>query len=411
MDDLTLIRDFRAECAGDDPRARAAALRALEARFELALEADADAEAPRPDRTRSRRRPFGAAGRRRRGAGASHRRGLLALGGATLVAAIVAVAIIVGSGSTAAPAAAEVLRRTAVAAAGGPRPLHLKPGQFFHSKRMTVELEGWIPGGLTDQGGQLKNHGAYNALITKVTESWAGLDPTRRYREKMVGSPRFLSASERRRWQGAGSPLPGPFDPAKQRPLVEEAARRGDQKLVARRGLFDLELRLPKGGGPESMRNFGFPEVSGLPTRPEALRHAIEHNQNQELGATPAKKGEALGEEETILGLWGLVSNPGATPALRAATFNALAELPGIELRTDVKDLAGRKGDAIRYVEDKSGEAIEDIFDPATSEVLGDRWVVVDPGKSPSTVGLPKGLVKRANAYLGGKIVDSTHER
>ena len=62
-------------------------------------------------------------------------------------------------------------------------------------------------------------------------------------------------------------------------------------------------------------------------------------------------------------------------------------------------------------VEDKSGEAIEDIFDPATSEVLGDRWVVVDPGKSPSTVGLPKGLVKRANAYLGGKIVDSTHER
>jgi hypothetical protein len=384
MDDLTLLRDFRAECAGDDPRTRAAALRALEARFEMA------GAVAQPDRTRRRHR------------------GLFALGGAALVAAIVAVAIVVGSGSTAPPAAAEVLRSTAVAAAGGPRPVNLKPGQFFHGKRITVELEGWIPGGLSSGGGQLKNHGAYNALITKVAESWAGPDRTMRDRERMTAPPRFFSESERRRWQRAGSPLPGMFNPENQQPLIEAAARRGGQTLVARRGLFDLESRMPKGRGPGP--NFGFPDVSGLPTRPEELRHAIAHNQNPRLGATPPK-GEPLGEEETILGLWGLVSNPSATPALRAATFNALAELPGIELRTDVKDLAGREGDAIRYVEKKSGESIEDIFDPDTSEVLGDRWVVVEPGKSPSTVGLPKGVVKRANAYLGGRIVNSTHER
>jgi hypothetical protein len=406
MDDLTLIRDFRADCAGDDPRARAAALRALEARFEMALGAEAT---PRPDRTRPRRRSFGLAGRR--GAAASHRRGLLALGGAVLVAAIVAFAIVVGSGSTAAPAAAEVLRRTAVAAAGGPQPVHLKPGQFFHSKRMTVELEGWIPGGPSSGGGELKNRGAFNALISKTAESWSGPDRSMRTRETMTAPPHFFSASERRRWKRAGSPLPGMFDPENQRPLVEAAARRGNQTLVARRGMFDLESRLPKGRGPGSIPNFGFPDVSGLPTRPEALRHAIEHNQDPKIGATPAKPGKALGEEETILGLWGLVSNPSATPALRAATFNALAELPGIELRTDVKDLAGREGDAIRYFEKESGEAIEDIFDPATSEVLGDRWVMIDPDKSTSTVGLPKGLVRRANAYLGGRIVTSTRER
>lgn len=384
MDDLTLLRDFRAECAGDDPRARAAALRALEARFEMA------GAVAQPVRTRRRHR------------------GLFALGGAALVAAIVAVVIVVGSGSTAPPAAAEVLRSTAVAAAGGPRPVHLKPGQFFHGKRMTVELEGWIPGGLSSGGGQLKNHGAYNALITKVAESWAGPDRTMRDREVMTAAPRFLSASDRGRWQRAGSPLPGMFNPENQQPLIEAAARRGDQTLIARRGLFDLESRMPKGRGPGP--NFGFPDLSGLPTRPEALRHAIANNQNPRLGAT-APKGEPLGEEETILALWGLVSNPSATPALRAATFNALAELPGIELRTDVKDLAGREGDAIRYFEKGSGEAIEDIFDPATSEVLGDRWIVVEPGKSPATVGLPKGLVIRANAYLGGRIVDSTRER
>jgi hypothetical protein len=387
MDDLTLIRDFRAECAGDDPRARAAALRALEARFEIA------GAVAQPDRTRRRHR------------------GLFALGGAALVAALVAVAIVVGSGSTAPPAAAEVLRRTAVAAAGGPQPVILKPGQFFHGKRMTVELEGWIPGGLSSGGGQLKNHGAFNALITKVAESWVGPDRTMRDHEKMTAPPHFFSESERRRWQRAGSPLPGMFNPANQRPLVEAAKRRGDQTLVARRGLFDLETKLPKGRGLGSIRNFGFPDISHLPTRPQALRRAVEHNRNPRLGATAPKKGEPLGEEETILGLWGLVSNPSATPALRAATFNALAELPGIELRTDAKDLAGRKGDAIRYFEDNSGEAIEDIFDPDTSEILGDRWILIDPGKSPATVGLPKGLVIRANAYLGGRVVDSTHER
>ncbi|HVW48558.1 MAG TPA: CU044_5270 family protein [Solirubrobacterales bacterium] len=385
MDDLTQIRDFRAECAGDDPRARAAARRALEARFEMA------GAVVRPARTRRRHR------------------GLFALGGAVLAAAIVAAVIVVGSGSTASPAAAEVLRRAAVAAGGGRQPELPRPGQFFHARRMTVELEGWIPGGSSTGGGQLKGHGAFNALISKTTESWSGPDRTMRDREKMTAPPRFLSASERRRWQRAGSPLPGIFNPENQRPLLEAAARHDNQTLVARPGLFDLESTLPKGRGPG--RNFGYPDASRLPTRPEALRRAIEHNRDPRFGYTATEKGGPLGDEETIYALWGLLSNPSATPALRAATFNALAELPGIELRTGAKDLAGREGDAIRYFEKSSGEAIEDIFDPATAEVLGDRWILIEPGKSPATVGLPQGLVIRANAYLGGKVVDSTRER
>jgi hypothetical protein len=384
MDDLTLLRGFRAECAGDDPRARAAALRALEARFEMA------GAVAQPDRTRRRHR------------------GLFALSGAALVAAIVAVAIVVGSGSTASSAAAEVLRRAAVAAAGGPRPVNLKPGQLLYSRLKTVELEGWIPGGQSYRGGLLRHPRAFNALVPTIDETWAAADVTRA-RESIAGPPRFFSGSERRRWKQAGSPLPGMLDPANQRPRVEAAAGRGNEALVARRGLFDLEITFPKGRGRGP--NLGFPDVSGLPTNPEALRHAIEYNQDPALAAPAAGEDEPIGEEETILALWVLVRNPRATPALRAATFNALAELPGIELRTDVKDVAGREGDAIRYFEGNSGEAIEDIFDPDTSEILGDRWVLVEPGKSPATASLPKGLVIQANAYLGGRVVNSTHER
>jgi hypothetical protein len=89
MDDLTLIRNFRAERADDDPRARDAARRALEARFD-----SASTISPAPP-TRS------------------PRRGLVALAGAGAIGAIAAAILVLSSGPTAEPAAAEVLRQAA----------------------------------------------------------------------------------------------------------------------------------------------------------------------------------------------------------------------------------------------------------------------------------------------------------
>jgi hypothetical protein len=366
MDDLTLIRSFRAEHDDGDPRARAAALRALQTRF------DAASAIPPASPARSRRRA------------------LLTLAGAGAIAGIVAGILLLGSGPTAEPAAAEVLRRIAnVATDSPPEPLP-GPSQFLYTKTKTLELQGWDPdrrGG--SMGGLLKQPGAFNALVPVDRESWLSPEGAGRSREAM-GTPRFLSNAEQSRWEQEGSPLPGRFD---------------------RSGVIDIEIPKPP-EGPGLGPNFGFPDTSGLPTEPEALRLAIQNHPLPGTGNRPGGRppDTPLDTEETILGLWGILQQPVIAPELRAAVFNALAELPGIELDRDATDLAGRSGYAISFFDQESGLRGEYIFDPETSAILGERTVLADPGRSPSNQGLPAGLVIRDNAYMQSGIVDSTRE-
>ena len=413
MDSMALLRELGAERAEEDPRARAAAWRALEARFDLAEQPGA---ATGPDRARTARprRPrrgllAGPTTARPGAAGASRRR-LLALSGGAIVAAAVAAVVVLGSGSNPAPAGAEVLRKAAAVAAASGKPVELPgPGQFLFGKSESVVLNGWIPGGSTSIGGQLKFHGAFNALIATTTESWIGPHGEGRERQVMTAPPRFLSNAERLRWRKAGSPLPGILDPRVQREDMDIYTRGGGKVLEARRGVFDSTHPRPpgRGLGPE----LGFPDYSRLPTRPEALRHAIQRNGIPGLGNAPHGVRKALDIEETISGLLGLLGSPNTSSALRAAAFNALAELPGIEVRTGVADLAGREGDAIRYVEKRYGWANEVIFDPDTAEVLGQRETVLVPGVSPSTDGLPVGLRTHDGAALRSAVVGSEHAR
>jgi hypothetical protein len=339
------------------------------------------------------------------------RRRALALAGAAAVVAVVVAVVVLGSGSTTAPAAAEVLHRTAaVAAASGKAPRLPGPGQFLYAKVKMVELEGWDPRGRqVSGGGQLKYRSAFNADITTVRESWLGPHGEGREREVMTAPPRLVPASDRARWKRVGSPLPGQLDPKKQREYATETDGHGPRVIEARRGVYDIKIPRPPGRGLGP--NFGFPDYSRLPTRPEALRRAIQSNQFPGVGNAPHGVHEPLDTKGTIEALFSLLSAPNVTPALRAATFNALAEMPGIELRTDATDLVGRKGDAIRYYDARYGWANEYFFDPDTAEVLGDRWVVVKPGVSPSTDGLPAGLVKRETAVVSSGIVGSERAR
>jgi|GEM_PF-3801398 len=91
--------------------------------------------------------------------------------------------------------------------------------------------------------------------------------------------------------------------------------------------------------------------------------------------------------------------------ALRAAAFNALAELPGIGLRHGVTDVAGRRGDALTWVRDR-GFGDELIFDPRTSQVLAQGEMIFGP---PSTheYGVPPGTPFQETALLRSEIVDS----
>jgi hypothetical protein len=377
MDDLTLLRSFRAERDDGDPRARAAAWGELEAMFEPASTAPAS-----PAR--------------------SPRRGLLALAGAGTLAAVAVAALILSSGSATEPAAAEVLHQTAaVAASGEGAPaLQAGSGQYYFMKTKELELKGWYPGSYEVPGAPTSRQGGFTALVPSESEWWLSPEGGSRTRTTL-GKLRFLSGDEESRWEAAGSPLPSNFEPSRQAELGL-GSESGVRLLESRPGVVDLEHLQSDGGASPGL----YPDLSKAPTDPEALRAAVE---NREV-AGYSEPGNPLDAQETIEDLTGLLSRPNASPALRAAAFNAVAEMAGVELDRSATDLVGRTGFAVSY---DRGHGIRDeyIFDPRTSESLGERTVLVDPSGEPQWKGYEAGLTIRDVAFLESGVVDSTRER
>lgn len=381
MDDLTLMREFRAERTVEDPQARADAWRALEARFESAPAGGAVAIPARRPGLFSRRR-------------------FLAFAGATALATLVAGILVLDSGPTTEPAAARILHETAAAASDAPVSSALPgPGEFFYRKFRRLELQSWVPGGEGMMGGVMTRPGAFKALMPTTQESWTAPDGAGRVRE-IAGTPRFPTEEERSRWEAAGSRLPAPFDPEYQR-KYSLAFR---DALELRRGVVDRET--------SKLEGFRFPDTSELPTEPEALRLAVESNQIPVRGFNAMyPSAQRLGTEEATAQLLNILTegNP-MEPQLRAAIFNALAELPGIEVDTDATDSLGRPGYAIRSVDRESGATLEFVFDPDTSEMLAERVVLGDRERSAFLRGVPAGSTIRETAYLRTGVVDSTEE-
>jgi hypothetical protein len=146
-------------------------------------------------------------------------------------------------------------------------------------------------------------------------------------------------------------------------------------------------------------KGFRFPDTSKLPTDPKALRHAVESNRIAVSGFNliepSAKRLSAKAAAAELLNI--LQEGNPMTPQLRAAIFNALAELPGVEVDTGATDMLGRQGYAIRST-DGNGGGTEFIFDPDTADALAQREF------------LPSGLTSRETAYIESGVVDSTQE-
>jgi hypothetical protein len=376
MDEIALLRALASGAESPEAAARAAALQALEARF------DSAPAAPAP----SRRRGF-------------PRRRLLVMAGAIAIAAAVAGILVLSSGPTAQPAAAEILHKTAAVAAAGDAVADIPgPGQLLYKKTKQLELKSWIPGGASMGGGVMTRPGAFTALMPTTNEEWLAPDGAGRDRE-VAGTPRFLTSEEQTRWQAAGSRLPAPFDPEYQHKYRSSFLH----AIELREGVVDWEHPALKG--------FHFPDTSSLPTEPEALRHAVESNRISVSGfnlMNPSAK--RLDAKETIDELFNILQEGYvSTPQLRAAIFNALAELPGIEVDTDATDFLGRHGYAVGTT-DHAGGGFEYIFDPRTSEVLADRDFIGNPAGDRFLKGVSAGTTIRETAYLKSGVVDSTHE-
>lgn len=403
MDDLTLIKTFRAERDEEPAAAREAIWRALEARIEATAE-----ESRAFGESLASSAPAPATVRRRRGLRPVRRRRVLIFAAAALLAAIVAGALVLSSGPTTQPAsAAEVLHEAASAAAAteGPATLIPGPGQYFYRKEERLNVTGWIspvPGrdaGIPTEtsGATMGNPDAYNAVVPTTVEMWTATDGSGRVREEL-GSLRFWSQAEESRWKDAGSPLPPPFNPEYQQHY--KTAFRNATEMSA--GVVDYSLA---GFG----NSFHFPDTSKLPTDPQALRQAVEANAIEVGGFNLMyPRADHLDTEQTMEELLNVLFEGTPAPRLQAAIFDALAELPGIEV-TEATDSLGRQGDAIE-VAGEDGARREYIFDAETAELLASRGVLVDPAASRNYKDLPAGTTIGERDFIEAGVVDSTDE-
>ncbi|HEX5368992.1 MAG TPA: hypothetical protein VFY10_06205, partial [Dehalococcoidia bacterium] len=275
---------------------------------------------------------------------------------------------------------------------------------FRKSRRLDVE--GWrspvppfsanVPVGGT--GGTMSGPHAYNAVVAKTLEDWLGPEGQGRYREAL-GPIRFWSSDEEGRWKAAGSPLPPPFNP-EYRQLYGGAFEDANE---ASSHVIDMDHR---GWG-----NFNFPDTSKLPTEPQALRRQVENNEIEVEGFNLMfPKERHLDAEQTAEELINCLREAPPTPALQAAFFDALAELPNIRLDTDAADGLGRPGSAI-VLRPKEGVRTEYLFNPETGASLAQRTMLVDPAAvHPGLQGIPAGTVIAESDVIATAIVDSTQE-
>lgn len=293
------------------------------------------------------------------------------------------------------------LRQAADSAEASDTQVEVPPGlgQYLYAKTKLVHLEAWDPDGppsgskmkpryFTDR--QLGSEGnAMPALVPTLKEVWTAPDGKTHVRETL-GQVDFFSGADQKRWEDAGSPPPWAFDPRE-----HDVRRDGSGRLVK-----DFASKSFRG-----RREFTYmSRLSRLPTEPEALRLAVENRRGGDSPVAPSPADSPRGGA-TVERLLEILSEPIAAPALRAAAFDALAEIPGIGFERDVADAAGRRGDAISWVRE-SGFGRRFIFDPRTGEVLAEAEMIFGP-KATDEYGAPAGTPYRETAYLRSGIVDS----
>jgi hypothetical protein len=291
-----------------------------------------------------------------------------------LAAAVVALAVALptllpggGPGSAGSAEAARVLRRIAVVAADQPSQPPPVIGQFVYTETTDEQTLLYVPGG-----------GLANFSFTESwsREAWIGPDGSGRI-VSTLREVRFPSAADRAAWVAAGSPELG----------GDEAAN--DESF-----------------GPGELH---FLDLSTLTTDPQELLAVIE--EREIVGGPP-------GDWETFAIVGEMLRETYAPPALRAALYEVVANLPEVEYLGRVKDAVGRPGLAVASTH--NGIRQEMIFDPETAQLLGENNVLVDPDELtvevgpetyPGTIvygpGRP-GTVLYSAVYLASGVVDST---
>jgi hypothetical protein len=286
------------------------------------------------------------------------------------------------------PAAVKVLTTAAAAAARTLEPL-FGPGKYWYVRERGAKV-----GTNHDEAGSPKS---FFYGIPYENETWWALDGELRVRETN-GRPQFLTPAERAAWVAAGRPeltLP-------------------DRKRTENPGTSDRS---------DGWLPMTYEQIVDLPTDPARLTDVLSERiyAGQPNGSCPTPPDLDVAaircphRPVTDLDLFGaivfLATHYPLPAELRSALYQALTRLDGIELTSEVTDLAGRRGVGVTIADVPGGalrERVEMIFDPATGRLLGSRSVLTAevPGWR-----LTPGTVMEETAFLEMSVVDSPTTR
>jgi hypothetical protein len=198
-------------------------------------------------------------------------------------------------------------------------------------------------------------------------------DPTRHYQQWTGGAP--ASDVDRAAWQKAGAPASWPLDPLPNcppRPADDPhrwtAGSGPAHVVVTKPGVSTFDIADEK---------LTAPQVGNLPTDPSRLRDwAVKSIR----AASPIRTNIELNKAlfDAMLNL--LYQSP-STPAVRAAAYRLLADLPGLLDRGAVTDPLGRAGVAFTFNDNEEQPGVQNadtggpyevrlIFDPQSGQPL-----------------------------------------
>lgn len=171
---------------------------------------------------------------------------------------------------------------------------------------------------------------------------------------------------------------------------------------VERAAPREFDLIQPPGGNPDLVG----PDIaySGpkLPTQPQSLLRAIEHELREtRTPPTPANVFNAISG--------GLLFDA-TSPALRAALYRVMAQLPGVQVLGRRTDAIGRVGIAVTIAHVEVGDEHTrriTLFDPRTSEELETEEIQLTPIHTPHTPTFPAGTPLNYTVFLTRGIVRS----
>jgi hypothetical protein len=284
------------------------------------------------------------------------------------VAAVVVALTIPGSPEAPTRAAA-ALAKLASVAADQPSATPIPVGQYAYTASVGLELVSQVheqqaaTSGLGATGASGATQQTFSVLAPVTRQVWIAADGSGRLVQS-YGSPTFLTTADRAAWVADGQP--SVFQPSS--------------------NIDALEAKGALSG----------PDLSGLPTDPDALLADIEARKVEDAPAGDAYTFKIIGD---------LLRETNATPALRAAIYRAAAKLPGVTLLSTVTDPVGRSG--IGLADTSNGQRNELIFNPTTSALIGEETVVTDPSDF-CQLDVSAGTVLSETSYVTAGVVSST---